>query len=106
MLAVSQASLMGSGSTRDAAGPTPAGGSEAGDVCIPNISQRERRKRLIAGVIQFAIGLAILAVLIAIGANRWWRLPLVLMVLGAGGGFFQWRDRNLSGLSARGSRPL
>ncbi len=85
--------MAGSGSTQDAAGPTPTGGSEAGEVCIPNISRRERRKRLIAGVIQFAIGLAVLAVLIALGANRWWRLPLFLMFWGAAGRFFQWRDK-------------
>jgi hypothetical protein len=93
MSTVSQASITGSGSTPDAAGPTPTGGSGAGEVCIPNISQRERRKRLVAGVIQFAIGLAVLAVLIAIGANRWWRLPLFLVFWGAAGGFFQWRDK-------------
>ena len=93
MSTVVQASLMGAGSTPDAAGPAPPVGSEAGDVCIPNISQRERHKRLIAGAIQFAIGLEVLAVLIAIGANRWRRLPLFLMFWGAAGGFFQWRDR-------------
>ena len=37
--------------------------------------------------------LPVLAVLIAIGANRWWRLPLFLMFWGAAGGFFQWRDK-------------
>jgi fatty acid desaturase len=85
--------VFASASTQDAAGPTPAGGSDASEVCIPNISRREGRKRLIAGVIQFAISLAVLAVLIVLGADRWWRLPLFVMFWGAAGGFFQWRDK-------------
>jgi len=64
-----------------------------GEVCLPNISPRERRKRLIGGVIQFAITLAILAALIATGADRLWRLPLFLLFWGAASGFFQWRDK-------------
>ncbi len=64
-----------------------------GEVCISNISPRERRKRLIGGVVQFAITLAILAALIATGADRWWRLPLLLLFWGAASGFFQWRDK-------------
>jgi hypothetical protein len=63
------------------------------DLCIPNISLRERRKRLIGGVIPFVIALVILAWLMAIGANRLWRLPLVLLYIGAASGFFQWRDK-------------
>lgn len=64
-----------------------------GEVCIGNISPRERRKRLWASVIQFAITLAILAALIATGADRLWRLPLLLLFWGAATGFFQWRDK-------------
>jgi hypothetical protein len=64
-----------------------------GQVCLSNISPRERRKRLIGGVIQFVITLAILATLIATGADRWWRLPLLLLFWGAASGFFQWRDK-------------
>jgi hypothetical protein len=63
------------------------------DFCIPNISLRERRKRLIGGVIPLVIALAILAWLMAIGANRFWRLPLVLLYMAAASGFFQWRDK-------------
>ena len=63
------------------------------EVCIPNISRSERRKRLVAGVIQFTIGLAILAVLSVAGVARWWRLPLLLVFWGAAVGFFQWRDK-------------
>ncbi len=67
--------------------------STTSEVCTPNINTRERRKRLAAGVIQFAISLAVLAALIAIGADRWWRLVLLPMFWGAAAGFFQWRDK-------------
>jgi hypothetical protein len=93
-----QATALGPGSNKPA-GQTPAeaavgtNGSDSDQVCIPNISFDERRVRLIAGVVQFGVGLAILAVLIALGANRWWRLALFLPFGGAAAGFFQWRDK-------------
>jgi len=37
------------------AGPTPIGGSGSGEVCIPNISVRERRKRLTGGAITYGL---------------------------------------------------
>ncbi|MDR3575733.1 MAG: hypothetical protein P4L50_17880 [Anaerolineaceae bacterium] len=74
-------------------GMTPPGGSVMGDVCIPNISGEERRKRLMSGVVMFAISLVILAVLMAFGASRWWRVLLFPLFAGAGTGFFQWRDK-------------
>ena len=61
--------------------------------CIANISLRERRKRLISGVVPLIISLAILSALIATGADRWWRLPLLLLFWAAAAGFFQWRDK-------------
>ncbi len=71
-----------------------AGGSEiGGEVCIPNISKIERRKRLASGVIVFLISLVILAVLVAFGVSRWWRLALLPLFMGAASGFFQWRDK-------------
>jgi len=74
-------------------GMTPAGGSVVGDVCIPNISTRERRKRLMSGVVMLLISLVILGALMAFGASRWWRLILLPLFAGAGSGFFQWRDK-------------
>jgi hypothetical protein len=62
-------------------------------VCIANISPRERRKRLASGVIMFAVSLAILLALLATGVDRWWRLPLLLLFWGAAAGFFQWKDK-------------
>jgi len=61
--------------------------------CVPNISPRERLKRLIGGVIPFIIALAILTWLISINANRLWRIPLFILFMAAGSGFFQWRDK-------------
>jgi hypothetical protein len=62
-------------------------------VCIPNIGTRERRKRLVAGAVELVLGLAILAALMAFGADRGWRLVLLVVFWGAATGFFQWRDR-------------
>jgi hypothetical protein len=67
--------------------------SEINAVCIPNISTRERRKRLTGGVITFVVALGVLAVLMAIGASPWWRLVLFPLLWGAAVGFFQWRDK-------------
>lgn len=78
----------------------------SGDVCIPNISTAERRKRLMGGLVTFAIGVVILAILMATGANRFWRLPLFLLFLGGASGYFQWRDKTCVGLSSRNSRNL
>ena len=73
--------------------PMSTGDSESGEVCIPNISRRERRKRLVSGVIMFVVSLAILAAFMAGGASRWWRLALFPLFAGAASGFFQWRDK-------------
>jgi hypothetical protein len=92
MSAIRQVTLLDSGSGQ-AVGQTPIGGSGTGEVCIPNISTRERRKRLASGAIMFIITLAVLAVLTAIGASQWWRLVLFPLFAGAASGFFQWRDK-------------
>ncbi len=67
--------------------------SETGEVCIPNISLKERRKRLKFGLIVFAINLAVLAVMLATGINLWWRIGLFPLFAAATSGFFQWRDK-------------
>jgi hypothetical protein len=63
------------------------------EVCIANISPRERRRRLTSGVVMFVVSVAILLALLATGVDRWWRLPLLLLFWGAATGFFQWRDK-------------
>src|SRR5262245_16721378 len=79
---------------------------ESGEVCIANISPSERRKRLLFGMLPLVIGLAILAVLITIGASRWWRLALLPLFWAAAIGFFQWRDQTCISLAARNLRHL
>jgi hypothetical protein len=70
------------------------GGSQiGGDLCISNISQAERRKRLAGGVVMFLVSLVILGALLAFGVSRWWRLALLPFFMGASSGFFQWRDK-------------
>ncbi len=71
----------------------PLKASQEGDFCIPNISPRERRKRLVFGVVSLALSLAMLAALIGLGADRWWRLALLPLFISAATGFFQWRDK-------------
>ena len=92
MSIVGRVTLLDSGSGQ-AAGQTPIGESGTGEICIPNISARERRKRLAGGVITFMITLAVLAALMAIGASQWWRLALFPLFAGAASGVFQWRDK-------------
>ena len=77
-----------------------------GAICIANISKTERAKRLVSGIIPFVLAIVVLTWLIAINADRLWRLLLFLPFLVAGTGFFQWRDKTCVALSARGSRNL
>jgi hypothetical protein len=79
---------------------------EQADVCIANISPSERLRRLIGGVIPFVVALAILTWLILADVNRLWRLPLFILFMAAGSGFFQWRDKTCVGLTSRNSRNL
>jgi hypothetical protein len=72
---------------------TLAGVDAAPIACVPNISPREGRKRLIGGLVQLTVALAVLAVLLLLGANRWWRLALFPVFWGAASGVFQWRDK-------------
>lgn len=62
---------------------------KVGDVCIPNISPAERQKRINFGIRQLIFTLVILAVLIVLGVNHYWRLPLLFLFWAAGTGFFQ-----------------
>jgi hypothetical protein len=66
---------------------------EGGSACVTNISPAEQRKRLASGVIGMALGLAILAVLLVVDADRLWRLALLPVFWGAASGYFQWRDK-------------
>jgi len=67
--------------------------AEIGDVCIPNISVKERRRRLMSGLVTLVLGLVVLSGLLAAGVSLWWRLLLFPLFYGAASGFFQWRDK-------------
>jgi hypothetical protein len=64
-----------------------------GDICVPNISTAERRKRLAGGIFSLAIGLAGLAGLVVLDLNLWWRLALFPVFVAAASGYFQWREK-------------
>jgi hypothetical protein len=61
--------------------------------CIANISSQERKKRLQFGLLTYILSLIVLALLLVIGAERWWRLALFFLFFGATVGYFQWRDK-------------
>lgn len=63
------------------------------EVCIANISPLERRKRLRFAIIQFAISVVILAVMLFLGVDKVWRLPLFFFFSAAAASYFQWRDK-------------
>jgi hypothetical protein len=58
-----------------------------------NIGPGERRKRLSAGVVGFAVGAVLAAVLIALRAPAMWRLLLFFPFLFGALGVFQSRDK-------------
>ena len=62
-------------------------------VVCPNINPLEQRKRLIAGGAQGGIAATVLAVLLARGTDRRWRLLLGPLFFGAAAGVFQWRGK-------------
>lgn len=88
--------------------PSPKGlkSNEGGDVCIANIDTAGRRRRLTFGIIQLVFAVGVLAVLMAMGVDRLWRLPLLLLFWAAAVGFFQWRDKTCVGLARLNSRQL
>jgi fatty acid desaturase len=67
--------------------------SDSGDQCITNIGPRERRRRLLSGVVALGIALSAFALLAATGVDRWWRLLLFLPFAAAASGYFQARDK-------------
>jgi fatty acid desaturase len=73
--------------------PTVTVSEAQGEVCIANISPRERRRRLVSGIVPLVIALVVLAVLMAFGVSRWWRLLLLPLFWVGATGFFQWRDK-------------
>ncbi len=67
--------------------------TETGEVCIANISPRERQIRMRFGMTQFAISLGILVALLVFGVNPFWRLLLFFPFSAAATGYFQAKDK-------------
>ncbi len=68
-------------------------GNEPVDACIPNISPKERRKRMRYGIIQLAITFSILAIMLTFGADKLWRLPLFALFSAGAVSIFQALDK-------------
>ena len=58
-----------------------------------NIGPQERRKRLLFGLVWWAIGLGTALALSAQGLSRWWRSPLFLCFWLGALGVFQAREK-------------
>jgi hypothetical protein len=65
----------------------------AGEVCIANISPRERQKRMRFAVVQFIVTLLILGALIIFDVHPLWRLALLFSFWAAGVSYFEARDK-------------
>jgi hypothetical protein len=66
---------------------------EIGEVCTPNISPQERKKRVRFALQQFAVTLMALAVLLALDVNPLWRLLLFFMFSAATTSYIQALDK-------------
>lgn len=67
--------------------------AKTASVCVPNIGPRERRKRLYAGFIHLGIAIVTLAIMMATGTSRGYRLLLFLPLWAAGVGVFQYLEK-------------
>lgn len=68
-------------------------GNESADVCIPNISPAERKKRKQFGIMQIVFGIIILAALLLFDADKLWRLPLFAIFSAGAVSIFQALDK-------------
>ena len=66
---------------------------DSGDVCIPNISPKERKKRVQFAKQYFIFTLVVLGVLLAFDVNPLWRLPLFFMFSAATTSYVQALDK-------------
>ena len=76
--------------------------NETGEVCIANINAEGRRQRLTFGIVQFVLAIVILAVLMATGMDKLWRLPLFFIFMSAAVGYFQWHDKTCVAFAQQG----
>lgn len=71
----------------------PLGDEGANEVCIANISPKERKKRLDFAIRNFVFTSVILIILLVLDVNPLWRLTLFLPLVSSTSSFFQWRDK-------------
>ena len=71
----------------------PEEGEGETEVCIANISPKERKKRLNFAIQNLILTLSILAILLILDVNPLWRLPLFFMFASSASSFFQCRDK-------------
>jgi hypothetical protein len=71
----------------------PLGDEGANEVCIANISPKERKKRLDFAIRNFVFTLTIFAIMLYFDMNALWRLPLFFLIAASTSSFFQWRDK-------------
>jgi hypothetical protein len=74
--------------------------------CIPNIGPRERKRRLIGGVVFLLVAVCVGGCLIWFNAPRPWRLLVFLPAWAAAIGFFQVSAKTCVALAARGLRNM
>jgi hypothetical protein len=77
-----------------------------GSVCIPNIGPRQRRQRVIGGVVGLAIAIAVAALLVATGVARPFRLVVFLPFFAGTTGLFQAREKTCVALVAKNERNM
>ncbi|HTA92187.1 MAG TPA: hypothetical protein VK745_21555 [Polyangiaceae bacterium] len=77
-----------------------------GSVCIPNIGPRQRRQRVLGGVIGLVLGVAISALLLATGVARPYRAAVFLPFFVGMTGFFQAREKTCVALVAKKARNM
>jgi hypothetical protein len=75
-------------------------------VCTPNIGPRERRKRLVAGIVMFGVTVIVAAVLVIAGLPRAWRALTIFPAWIGAIGLFQVREQTCVALAARGLRNM
>jgi predicted nucleic acid-binding Zn ribbon protein len=61
-------------------------------MCIANIGPKQRRQRRMFGIYTFAAALVVLAVMLVLRLDFWWRLPLFVPFILATSGYYQARD--------------
>ncbi len=66
---------------------------EGGEICIPNISPKEREKRAQFAIRIFVFSLSLLAALVILDVQPLWRLPLFFLFSAATTSYFQSLDK-------------